>query len=142
MVLAWKQLISEMIKNEKEVQCLYNAALSQVKVMENYMQSINDRHVYESKAILMVGRYTLAVHVIHQVPDHVREFAEEAGAAIAELYKKFINNGHPHEDIGPSITYNMDKIRKLTEHTCADKNTQTYVVSSENKWKDVCLFSP
>lgn len=134
MVIAWKQLISEMIKNEKDVQCLYNAALSQVKVMENYMKSIDDRHVYESKATLMVGRYTFTVHVMHQVPKHIWEFAEETGAAIGEIYRKFINNGHPHEDIGPSIIFNMDIIRKLIE--------QTSVVCSENKWKDVCLFSP
>lgn len=139
MVIAWKELISEMITNEKDVQCLYNAALSQVKVMENYMRSINDRHVYESKATLVVGRYTITVNVIHQVPKHVWEFAEETGAAIGEIYKKFINNGHPHEDIGPSIIFNMDIIRKLIEKRSAD--IQTQALDSDNKWKDVCVFT-
>ena len=72
-VIAWKELISEKVKNEQDLQCLYNAALSQVKLMENYMKSISDRHVYETKAVLMVGRYTFTVHVNHEVPDHVRE---------------------------------------------------------------------
>ena len=130
-VIAWKELISEKVKNEQDLQCLYNAALSQVKLMENYMKSISDRHVYETKAVLMVGRYTFTVHINHEVPKHVWEFAEETGAAIGEIYKKFINNGHSHEDIGPSITYNMDMIRKLIEQQTAD-----------NKWKDVCVFTP
>lgn len=137
-VIAWKELISEKVKNVQDVQCLYNAALSQVKLMENYMHSIRDRHVYESKAVLMVGRYTFTVHVSHEIPKHIWEFAEETGAAIGEIYKKFIKDGHPHEDIGPSIIFNMDVIRKLVEERYADKQTQTY----DNRWKDVCVFTP
>jgi hypothetical protein len=130
-VIAWKELISQVITHEKDVQPLYNAALSQVKTMETYMRSITDCHISETNATLTIGRYSFTVRVIHQVPTHVREFAEETGAAIGEIYKKYIGKGHSHRDIGPSITYNMDMIRKMIEQS-----------GSENKWKDVCLFSP
>jgi hypothetical protein len=132
-VIAWKEVISQVITNDKDVQPLYNAALSQVKTMETYMRSkSDDSHVYETSAALTVGKYSFKVRVIHQVPPYVKEFAEETGAAIAEIYKKYIGKGHCHEDIGPSITYNMDLIRKMIAGQ---------VVDTENKWKDVCVVS-
>jgi hypothetical protein len=137
-VIAWKELISQVITNEKDVQPLYNAALSQVKTMETYMRSKSeDSHVYETSAALTVGKYSFKVRVIHQIPNHVREFAEEAAAAIAELYRKYLNKGHSHEDIGSSVKFDMDRIREQMMERLA-----TGAVGLNNKWNGVFVMSP